>query len=296
MTRQSGHAGRRLLKQLRILAALTKFPISIFSTLSAATGYILFSHRLETGILSSAAGVLLAAMGACAWNELQDRKIDAAMERTRRRPIPAGLLGAGTAFLLGALLVGSGASLLWALHGAPAAGLALFAVAWYNAIYTYLKRLWAFAVVPGALIGALPPAVGWASAGGSPLDPRIWALAFFFFIWQVPHFWLLLQVIGSEYSRAGLPSLPRLLGVGRLVRLVFIWIWVTAVSSLLLPTYGLTSTRWAAAALVATALWLGAQGTRLLWDSRGRFLSTFRSINLYALLVMSLLIFDAVLS
>lgn len=293
---RAGQAARLLIKQLRILAALTKLPISISSTLSAATGYVLFSHRLEPGIVSSAAGVLLAAMGACAWNQVQDHRLDAAMERTRRRPIPAGLVSPRTAFLIGALLIGSGAWLLWVLHGAPAAVLALAAAAWYNGVYTYLKRVWAFAVVPGALIGALPPAIGWAAAGGSPLDPRIWALSFFFFIWQVPHFWLLMQVFGGEYSRAGLPSLPRLVGMRRLARLVFIWIWVTAISSLLLPAYGLTSTLWAAAGLVVTAVWLGIEATRLLRDSRCPFLATFRSINLYALCVMSLLIFDAVLS
>lgn len=290
------HTGYRPMTTLRILAALTKLPISITSTLSAATGYVLFSRRLEAGMLTSGAGVLLAAMGACAWNQLQDRRIDALMERTRRRPIPAGLVSVRTAFLIGALLVGSGASLLWFLHGAPAGLLTLAAAAWYNGVYTYLKRVWAFAVVPGALIGALPPAIGWAAAGGSPLDPRIWALSFFFFIWQVPHFWLLLQVVGSEYSRAGLPSLPRLLGIRRLARLVFVWIWVTSVSSLLLPAYGLTTTVWAAAGLLVTAVWLGLEGTKLLRDCECPFLATFRSINLYALCVMSLLVFDAILS
>jgi protoheme IX farnesyltransferase len=282
------------MNKLRILAELTKLPISVASTLSAATGYVVFSHRLGIGILSAALGVLLTAMGACAWNELQDRNIDAAMERTRRRPIPAGVISARSAFFLGALLVAAGGTVLWILHGATAAGIALFAVAWYNGIYTYLKRVWAFAVVPGALIGALPPAIGWVAAGGNPLDPRVWALAFFFFIWQVPHFWLLLYIFGSEYSRAGLPTLVQLFGTRRLARLVFIWISATSASSLLLPAYGLTSSAWTALCLVATAAWLGWQGGRLLWGLQASFLATFRSINLYALCVMTLLIVDAV--
>ncbi len=127
------------------------------------------------------------------------------------------------------------------------------------------------------------------------LDPRIWALSFFFFIWQVPHLWLLLQVFGTEYLRAGLPSLPGFLGNHRLARLVFAWIAATSASSLLLPVYGLTSSDWALAGLVTTAGWLAFRGGMLLLGSRNSFLPAFHSINVYALCVMTLLIFDAVL-
>ena len=69
------------------------------------------------------------------------------------------------------------------------------ALIWYNGIYTPLKRKTAFAVVPGSVIGAIPPMVGYVAAGGSALDPQILAFAFFMFMWQIPHFWLLIMKI-----------------------------------------------------------------------------------------------------
>ena len=94
------------------------------------------------------------------------------------------------------------------LMGHPlAALLGLITVVWYNGIYTPLKRVTAFAAIPGGVVGAIPPVIGWVSGGGDPTDARIIVVAFFFFVWQVPHFWLLLMRIGGDYERAGLPSL-----------------------------------------------------------------------------------------
>jgi hypothetical protein len=84
-------------------------------------------------------------------------------------------------------------------------------VLWYNGVYTFLKRKSPFAAIPGAVIGAIPPAIGWICGKGAlSFDPQILALSFFFFIWQVPHFWLLLLNFGRDYEKAGFPSLTRI--------------------------------------------------------------------------------------
>jgi protoheme IX farnesyltransferase len=230
-------------------------------------------------------------------NQFQDRNFDARMERTRLRPIPAGVLRPATVFAIAALLVIAGFLLLWRVHNLNAALLGLFAVVWYNGVYTYLKRISAFAVVPGALIGALPPMIGWTAGGGSPLDPKVIALAFFFFIWQVPHFWLLLFKFGEDYERAGLPSLTKIFGSRQLASLTFIWMLVTSASSLLLPIYLLTSSPWVSLGLILTSFWLAWKASGLMrghCEARS-FLPVFRSINLYALLIMLLLVADATL-
>ncbi len=291
---QSG-ARSRFSTYLRATASLTKIRISFLSTLSAATGYVVFSRTLNAGILTASLGVLLLAMGACAMNEVQDREFDARMSRTRHRPIPSGVLRAGTALAIAIVLDAGGFSLLWLIHNGAAAMTGMFAVVWYNGIYTYLKRVWAFAVVPGALIGALPPAVGWAAAGGSPFDPHIIALAFFFFIWQVPHFWLLLFAFGNDYEKAGLPSLTSLFSRRQLASLTFIWMLTTFVSSLLLSIYGLADSPWVSMGLVACGCWLACEAVRLLRMRDRSFWPAFRSINIYALCVMALLVADAVL-
>jgi protoheme IX farnesyltransferase len=278
-----------------LIADLTKIRIATLSTLSAATGYVVFCHTVNRGILTASLGVLLLATGACALNQFQDREFDARMTRTRHRPISSGAMRPATALALAALLIASGFLILWLAHNLAAAIIGLFAVVWYNGIYTYLKRAWAFAVVPGALIGALPPAVGWTAAGGAPLDPRVFALCFFFFIWQVPHFWLLLFVFGNDYENAGLPSLTKLFSLRQLAGLTFIWMLATFVSSLLFPIYRLTQSPWINLGLVASGLWLAWEALRFLnrYSQHRSFRPAFLAINIYALLVMALLVADA---
>lgn len=282
---------------LQVLAGLTKLRISLLSTLSAATGYVVFCRAPDSGILSASSGVLLLAMGACAMNQYQDREIDARMERTRRRPISSGAIRPEHAAALALLLIACGFTLLWTVHNPTAALIGLLTVVWYNGLYACLKRASAFAAVPGALTGALPPVIGWTAAGGSPWDPHVLALSFFFFTWQVPHFWLLLSGRGAEFEEAGLPSLTKLFSQRQLAGLIFIWILSAAVSSLLLPIYLLTSSPWVNLGLVLCGLWISLAGARLLrhYLQRGIFAPTFRAVNVYALLVMALVATDALL-
>jgi protoheme IX farnesyltransferase len=176
--------------------------------------------------------------------------------------------------------------------GIKAAGLGVLAIAWYNGVYTYLKRTTAFASVPGAAVGMVPPAIGWVSAGGPLFDARLAAVCFIFFLWQVPHFWLLLLRHGKEYEHAGLPSLTRIMSRQQISRITFIWICAAAAASLALPLYGSMRSPLLSLTLIPLAMWL-------VWSSRalaGREPMTapspplFRRINLYLFLLMSLLV------
>jgi protoheme IX farnesyltransferase len=278
-----------------VLLELTKFRISAVSTLSAATGYAAFRHGLDRGLATLLAGTLLMAMAASALNEVQEWRSDARMERTRHRPIPRGAVtpaaGAGFALALGA----TGFLLLLAAHGWPTALLGLLALGWYNGLYTPLKRVSAFAVVPGSIIGALPPAMGWAAAGGSLGDPAALALCFFFFIWQVPHFWLLALLHRKSYEEAGLPTLHRHFTEAQILRLIFTWTCATAASCALLPAFALTRGLGALVLLGTACLWLVARFASLLRSGprprpvRGAFMA----INLYLLFVMLVLVLGA---
>lgn len=286
------------MKTLRALCEITKLPITALSTFSAATGYVVMRRELDPGLATVCIGVLLLAMGACAMNQVQDRRIDGLMERTRHRPIPSGAIRPAAAVMIAVCLVLIGFLVLWLVHSLTAALIGMLAAAWYNGVYTYLKRVSAFAVVPGALIGALPPAIGWTAAGGSLTDPRVMALCFLFFIWQVPHFWLLLFAFGGDYANAGLPSLTRVFSLRQLAALSFIWMLAASASTLLLPIYRLTSSAWVSFGFLICGLWLAWAASKLLRQSRrktGAFSPAFRTINLYVLSVMALLVADALL-
>jgi protoheme IX farnesyltransferase len=274
---------------------LCKIKISLFAAFFAASGSIFAAAHIQETLPYVFAGVFFLACGASGINQYQERATDALMARTRKRPLPAGLIAPAVALAFSLLLVGSGIAILSVGCNTSAAVLGLLAVVWYDGVYTLLKRISAFAAIPGALTGALPAAIGWAAAGGSTASPVLWALCLFFVMWQVPHFWLLLIRYGSEYETAGLPSLTRFLGRGQLLRIVSLWIAATAVSSLILCLFGFAQSTVIKAALICASVWLAWQGIRLV-ESRGALCPrVFGWINAYMFLVLILMSADKLL-
>ncbi len=275
------------LKSFTSCLRLSRLPIASLSACSALTGYLLAPHHpMFKGILISSA-VFLLASAASALNQYQEREIDARMDRTRTRPLPAGLLAPTQALFIAVLLAGGGLGLLL-LCGKTPFMLGAFALGWYNGVYTPLKRLTAFAAVPGAVVGMLPPAMGWTAAGGALSDPRLFPLCFLFFIWQVPHFWLQLLDHGHEYERAGLPSLDAILRRERIGRMTFIWICATAVSGLLLPLFGTIREPLIYFLLFLSGLGIVLAGCSLLMGCGRQVKTVFRTINIYIVVIMTL--------
>lgn len=284
-------------EQLRIVLQLSKVRITLLASLTTATGYLMAARELTAGVVLPTAGIFLVACGSSALNQYQEREIDARMRRTRWRPIPSGRISPRRALAVALALMALGTLVLYLSSNATAAALGLVAVAWYNGVYTYLKRVTNFAAVPGAVIGGIPPAVGWAAAGGALLDPRILALSFFFFVWQVPHFWLLLLRHGGDYRDAGLPSLTDVFSSGQLSRVTFVWIAATAVTCLLIPLFGAVRSVLVSLGLLAAAGWLVWNAAGLLRELEGNrpLTHTFREINIHALVVILLVSLDSVL-
>jgi len=274
--------------RLRLVAELGKLRITLLSTLSALMGYVLAAGGVDAGLLVTLAGTWVLAVGSSTLNQIQERTLDARMARTRNRPLPSGRLSASAARAIAFVEILGGSMLLLATGSLWPWLLGLTAVLWYNGVYTPLKRRTAFAVVPGALIGAIPPVMGWTAAGGSPADPRILVVALFFFIWQVPHFWLLLFRYGPEYREAGFPSLTDVFDNRQLSRLTFSWTVATAAGCLLLPLFGAVRSDLSGLILLIGAALLVIQSARLLIGSAGptRFFGAFRVINAFALLAI----------
>jgi heme o synthase len=276
---------------------LTKFRISIMSTLTAAMGYIAARQAVDTGLLSTALGTLLLAMAASTLNEVQERDIDALMPRTQDRPLPSGRISVRQAGLLALALATSGYIILHHFHGVVPSSLGLLALIWYNGIYTPLKRITAFAVVPGSLIGSIPPAIGWTATGAGLWEPALLALSFVFFVWQVPHFWLLALRHSAGYERGGLPTLSRHFSSAQIYRLIFTWTAACVASCSLLVAFQAVSSVWAIVALATGGIWLLARFSFMLQADRGErgAVQAFMDINGFALLVIVAVIFDSLI-
>jgi protoheme IX farnesyltransferase len=279
---------------MKHLLALCKIRISLLSTLTFAAGWILASGRLSPACIVLISGTFFLACGAGALNQVQERRTDALMERTRLRPIPAGKISKDLALLFALVLVASGLLMLSFSMNPWVPGLGLFALIWYNGIYTPMKKKSRWAAIPGALVGSIPPVMGWAAAGGLLLDPQIMAVAFFMFLWQVPHFWLLVLNYPRDYERAGLPTIATIFTRKQLQRVTFIWILSTAVACLILPIFGIVQSFMNYAALSVGAFWLAWAASSLVRKDESQI--PFQAVHLFALFVISLISLDGLLN
>jgi protoheme IX farnesyltransferase len=211
--------------------------------LSAFTGALFYSHSLTASSIFTFVGVFLLSSAASALNQYQERDIDKVMSRTRNRPIPKGQISPQTALLLTLVLILIGAAVLyWGASLIPMI-LGLFNLAWYNLVYTPLKRKTSFALLAGSVNGAIPPIIGWTAAGGHITDSAIILIASFMFVWQIPHFWLLSIRYAEDYKLAKIPSFNLLVDKSLINPILFIWVLCTALSTMLFPLFGLiTST------------------------------------------------------
>ncbi len=281
-------------EKLNILAELTKIRITIFVTITMLFGFISAAGELNVSAILPTLGILLLACGSAVINHYQERNTDALMNRTKNRPIPSGRISPAYALKTAVILLLAGSLMLYFGSGMLALGLGLLNILWYNGIYTPLKKVNPLAIIPGSLVGAIPPAVGWVAGGGSISDPQIWIIASFFFIWQIPHFWLLLLVLDKDYQKAGFPTLTQIFNPDQLARITFTWIAATVVTCLMIPFFGRLQSPFIGYGLFLAGGWLVWNSFKLVRFTRERiyFTTAFREINIFAILVVVLLSLD----
>ena len=206
---------------------VTKFVLSFAVSLSALFAYIMAKGEIGLDMLLATLAVLLVAMGVSTLNQVQEYKSDAKMDRTKHRPIASGRMSPQTGIILSIVLILLSFVLIYSLLGLTGINFFAFAFLWYNLMYTPLKKRSALAVVPGALLGVIPPAIGWLVAGHTLFEIEFISIAVYYFVWQVPHFWLLVMLFHGDYKDGGYPTAMRLFGEGTLQRLTFVWLMIT---------------------------------------------------------------------
>ncbi len=282
--------------RLEVYMDLCKVRITFFVALTTSVGYLLL-NGYNNGLLLPTLGVFLLACGSSALNHYQEKTTDALMERTKNRPIPSGRVKEESVVLVSLLLIILGSLTIFYSANLTALIIGWITLAWYNIIYTPMKRTNALAVIPGSLIGALPPVIGWVAAGGNWNDIQILAVALFFFIWQIPHFWLLLLIYGKDYERAGFPTLTQKFANKQLSRITFTWIAALAISCLLIPFYGISNSIISVSLLLLSSILMLLKTKNILADyiEKVVFRRAFLNINLYVLIVIMIISIDKLL-
>ena len=283
---------------IKTILELSKVRITAAVALTTGAGFLLASGRFDVHMILPILGIFILACGSSAINHYQERDKDALMERTSKRPIPSGRISENGALLFAFILTIGGSYLLYYSSGMLAMQLGLLALLWYNAIYTPLKKMSAFAVIPGAVIGAIPPLVGWVAGGGSLSDARAWIMAFFFFIWQVPHFWLLLLKYGKEYEKAGYPSITSIYTEDQIKNVTFIWVMATVVSAMMMPLFYVSQSWIILAGFLIASVWVVVVFSKLILKRSEpiRPMYYFMRINFFVLAIIVLLFLQPFLS
>ena len=189
--------------------ALTKPRLNLLVVVTTMVAYYLGASDSTDlwRLLHTLIGTALVAGGAAALNQASERDADGLMRRTRLRPVPDGRLQPGEARRFGIVLATAGILELAVGTHLLAAGVALATLVTYAVIYTPLKRRTSFAMLIGAVPGALPAALGWAAARGN-LTIEAWVLFSIVFLWQIPHFLAIAWMYRDDFERAGFSFLP----------------------------------------------------------------------------------------
>ena len=181
----------------------------------------------------------LASMGASALNHYYDRDIDKIMERTAKRPIPAGRLSPKSVFVYGLAISVASVAIAWFTLNPVATGMIALGIFFYVIIYTaWLKRNNASNIVIGGFAGSAASMAGWATTTGS-IDLLGFLVGWLVFMWTPPHFWCLAIRAREEYASVRVPMLPVLIGNQRTAGYILVNTAILLPYSIALSFFGL---------------------------------------------------------
>lgn len=253
----------------------------------AAPGWI----PLKT-LWSSLLGIGLCASSAAAINHLVDKRIDAIMARTKKRPVAEGRISTKQAIVFAVILGVSGVSVLIYFVNPLTAALTFVTLIGYAGVYTgYLKRATPQNIVIGGLAGAAPPLLGW-TAVANQLDPQALLLVLIIFTWTPPHFWALAIYRFDDYKHAEIPMLPVTHGIRYTKLNVVLYTILLLVVSLLPVVFGMSGALYGIAALLLGIRFL--YWSVLLYRREPAIIAmqTFRFSIIYLMLLFVFLLID----
>ena len=229
--------------------------------------------------------IAISAGAAGAINMWYERDIDALMERTCKRPIPAGRIAPNRALVFGIVLNIVPVLVMGVLLNWVAAALLALAAGFYIFVYTiWLKRRTPQNIVVGGAAGAVPPMIGWAAVTGSVSVDSV-VLFLIIFMWTPPHFWALALYREGDYAKAGVPMLPVVAGPAETRRQILIYTLLLVPLTFAPVALGTVGLVYGAVAAIAGAYftWLAVQIVRTASDRAAKRMFGFSILYLFVL-------------
>lgn len=193
-------------------ADLAKAKLSGLVVATTAAGFVAAGGPLSTQLdvfTACVVGTALCSSSAAAWNQILEIPRDEKMKRTQQRPLITGALTLSQAKSAAVVWGASGAALLAAGTDPVTTTLGVGNIALYAGLYTYMKPRSIYNTWVGAVVGAIPPVMGWTAAtGGSIMDMEALMLGGILYLWQMPHFFALSYMYREDYKRGGFQMVP----------------------------------------------------------------------------------------
>jgi protoheme IX farnesyltransferase len=227
-----------LTQDLHQFYELIKPRIALLIVISTSVGYSygVGQHFNLVTFFNALLGTALMAAGSATLNQWYERDIDALMDRTKMRPIPAGTITPGHALAFGVAASVLGFLELLAFVNVLAAGLGLLTSVGYLFAYTPLKRRGPICTTIGAFPGAMPPLIGYAAASGH-LSVQAWVLFAILFLWQFPHFHAIAWLYREEYEKVGIKMLAVVKPTGSALNVEIMTALLLLIPATLAPTF-----------------------------------------------------------
>lgn len=179
--------------------------ISLAVGLSALSGHVLATGSCDHISLSVFSGTFALSGAVSVLNQIQELERDRRMQRTKDRPLASGRMDTKQGGLCVAVLLAVATLCLWLPLSWIVLPILLLVLGLYNGLYTLMKPHTGWAMIPGALCGSLPLWIGWVAGGGGLLAIEPLYFVALYFVWQMPHFWMLAETNAADYAAAGFP-------------------------------------------------------------------------------------------
>ncbi|MBP7182208.1 MAG: heme o synthase [Flavobacterium sp.] len=277
---------------------ITKARLAISVVFSSVAGFMLGIYDLHSldwmVLLKLAVGGYCMVGASNAYNQVIEKDLDALMDRTKNRPVPAGRMSPPIALVIASFLTIVGISLLYTINPKTAMFGAI-SIFLYTSIYTPLKTMTSLSVFVGAFPGAIPFMLGWVAATGE-FGIEAGTLFLIQFFWQFPHFWAIGWFLYEDYEKAGFYMLPTgKRDKGTALQIILYTVWLILAS--LLPVLGRTGdfriTPITAVVVLVLGLWMLFYAVRLYKSRTAKAARTLMLVSvLYITLLQLVYIFD----